>query len=385
MLWPSTADAKSYSLPAADVAVQIQPDGSLLVQERITFDFSGDFSGAYRDIPLRAGESIDKVGVSEGGDEYIPGANTELGSFGVPGSFGVEQSSKLVRIVWHYRALDERRTFTIKYRFRGLAVAYDDVVDVNLRVWGDEWKASLGSLNARMQLPRAAPLGPSYRVWGSPAWVRGVVDRAPERSDPAGGERPGRAVRRVPRHLSARACSRRPAGAQVRSGNGLPKILADELASQQAYEHDRERIDDAKEPSLANAAHPAPARHRGRRSCSSAASGGSTGASGATGYDREYEQAPPTDTEPALVPSLVRQETAPGSNEFTATLFDLIRRGRYTSTPVTTERKVWGGLRHEDVADLQLAARRRERAAHRVRGARRRGRSTRCSPARATG
>ena len=74
-----------------------------------------------------------------------------------------------------------------------------------------------------------------------------------------------------------------------------------------------------------------------------------------TGYDREYEQAPPTETEPALVPSLVRQETAPGSNEFTATLFDLIRRGRYTSSAVTTERKLWGGLRHEDVADLQLA------------------------------
>jgi Predicted membrane protein (DUF2207) N-terminal domain len=114
--------------------VQIQPDGSLLVREQITFDFSGDFEGAYRDIPLRPGESIDQVGVSEGSDEYIPGANTELGSFGVPASFGVDFSSKRVRMVWHYRAENERRTFTISYRFRGLAVAHDDVVDVNLRV-----------------------------------------------------------------------------------------------------------------------------------------------------------------------------------------------------------------------------------------------------------
>ena len=59
------------------------------------------------------------------------------------------------------------------------------------------------------------------------------------------------------------------------------------------------------------------------------------------------------------MPSLVRQEIAPGSNEFTATLFDLIRRGRYKATPVTTERPVWGGLRHEDVADLRDHARRR--------------------------
>ena len=50
-----------------------------------------------------------------------------------------------MRIVWHYRASDERRTFTISYRFRGLAVAYDDVVDVNLRVWGDHWPVGLGA------------------------------------------------------------------------------------------------------------------------------------------------------------------------------------------------------------------------------------------------
>ena len=73
-----------------------------------------------------------------------------------------------------------------------------------------------------------------------------------------------------------------------------------------------------------------------------------------TGYDREYEQAPPDDIEPALIPPLLRQDKAAGSNEFTATLFDLIRRGRYKSTPVNTEKKMWGGLKHETVADLLL-------------------------------
>jgi len=66
---------------------------------------------------------------------YRPGANTELGGFGLPDTFGVTEIDDGIRIVWHYRALSERRTFTVSYRFRGLAVAYDDVVDVNLRVW----------------------------------------------------------------------------------------------------------------------------------------------------------------------------------------------------------------------------------------------------------
>ena len=44
--------------------------------------------------------------------------------------------------MWRYQAEDEARTFTIRYRFTGLAVGYDDVVDVNLKVWGDEWPSS---------------------------------------------------------------------------------------------------------------------------------------------------------------------------------------------------------------------------------------------------
>ena len=80
-----------------------------------------------------------------------------------------------------------------------------------------------------------------------------------------------------------------------------------------------------------------------------------------TGYDREYEQEPPTDTQPALVPTLLRQGGEAGSFEFTATLFDLIRRGAYTSKPVTTERKTWGGLRTREAVRPRALRRRRTR------------------------
>src|SRR3712207_7914469 len=42
---------------------------------------------------------------------------------------------------------------TVRYRMRGLAVAYDDVVDVNLRVWGDEWTVPLIRLEASLAPP----------------------------------------------------------------------------------------------------------------------------------------------------------------------------------------------------------------------------------------
>ena len=167
------AQEKSYSLPKAVVDVEIAGDGSLLVREDITFSFSGSFSGAYRDIPVRRGERVDLVSVSEGGRRYRPGGNTALGSSDQAGKYGVEANSQRVRVVWHYRAFNEQRVFTIRYRFRGLAVAYDDVVDVNLQVWGDEWPVAVRDLHADMALPRPIGLqGTRYRVWGAPEWVQ---------------------------------------------------------------------------------------------------------------------------------------------------------------------------------------------------------------------
>jgi hypothetical protein len=71
------AAAKSFSLPAAEVVARVQTDGSVLVEEAITFAFDGSFSGAYREIPLREGEQFDEVAVSEAGRVYRPGASAE--------------------------------------------------------------------------------------------------------------------------------------------------------------------------------------------------------------------------------------------------------------------------------------------------------------------
>jgi Predicted membrane protein (DUF2207) len=45
------AQGKSFELPRAAVVADVQPDGSVLVTEEITYDFSGSFEGGYREIP----------------------------------------------------------------------------------------------------------------------------------------------------------------------------------------------------------------------------------------------------------------------------------------------------------------------------------------------
>ena len=159
---PSAASANSFSLLTADVGVQLQQDGSVGVSERLEVAFSGDFHFGYRDIPLRPGESLVDPLVVERGAAYTRGNNTELAE-GTPGTFGVERRGDSVRIVWYFSAQDQTRAFTVSYTLRGLAVAYDDIVDVNLKVWGDQWAEPLDPLVA----VEAAP-GQILRAWGHP-------------------------------------------------------------------------------------------------------------------------------------------------------------------------------------------------------------------------
>jgi hypothetical protein len=99
LAFAGAVQAKSFDFPLANVQVVVQPDGSLLVTEKLTYAFSGPFSGANRDIPLRSGESIDQVSVLENGRAFATGGCVEIGCSSAPGTFGVTRSGDKERIV----------------------------------------------------------------------------------------------------------------------------------------------------------------------------------------------------------------------------------------------------------------------------------------------
>ena len=64
---------------------------------------------------------------------------------------------------------------------------------------------------------------------------------------------------------------------------------------------------------------------------------------------------PPDDLPAALVPSLLAQRVVAGGDQLAATLFELVRRGRFTMTHVTREESSFAGLRHKEIDDVDLA------------------------------
>ena len=199
----------------------MQPDGSIGVSERLEVAFSGDFHFGYRDIPLRAGESLVNPLVAERGVAYTRGTKTALEP-GTRGTYGVERRGDTMRIVWYFDASNQTRAFTISYTLRGVAVGYDDVVDVNLKVWGDQWDEPLDRLVAIESAP-----GRILRGWGKPVWVRGDVELTGRRATLRAVSVPAHQFVEL-RTLIPRSAFSSTLGMKVVSGNAFDRIATEE-------------------------------------------------------------------------------------------------------------------------------------------------------------
>jgi uncharacterized membrane protein len=338
--------AKSYHIAEADLTIEVQPDGSLVVTERLTFDFDGSFSGAYRDVLLFAGETFELVSVGDETATYEPGGCAWLGCSSPAGTYGLDEQSGFARIVWHHSSQDELRTFELVYRMTGVVTVYDDVADLIYQVWGDQWEVSADRVNAEVVLPDGANQG-EVLVWGHPYGIDGVTSLGDD------GVSPDLEARNVPPHSFVEirvafppALLESSDGVTIVAGPGQDIILDEEgLWAEEA--------NDVRE-----------AARNGLIGGAIAFVGLVGGAGGLvylrygreprTGYDREYEQFPPSELSPAEVGALISQGGV-DEKQFTATLFDLIRQGVVSAEPGQVTRETWAGLRKEEITDLTLS------------------------------
>ncbi|HUG31897.1 MAG TPA: DUF2207 domain-containing protein [Acidimicrobiia bacterium] len=345
------AAAKSYHIESADVNIDVDSDGSLLITERITFDFDGSFSGAYRDVPIASDETFELVSIGDELVEYDSGGCAWLGCSSPPGTYGVDEQPGFARVVWHHSSNDETRTFELVYRMTGVVEVYDDIADLQYQVWGDQWGVRADLVTAQVNLPPGASPG-DLRVYGHPYGVDGESFLGDD------GVTPGLEARDVPPHRFVEIRVVFPpslltssAGVSVVAGVGLDVILDEETAS-------AEEANDARS-----------AARNGLVAGALAFIGLVGGAGGLvyarygreprTGYDREYEQFPPSELSPAEVGALISQG-AVTEKQFTATLFDLIRQGVLTAEPSQVTRVTWGGFRSEEITDLVIGLTDRE-------------------------
>jgi uncharacterized membrane protein YgcG len=149
---PSASAQASEQIHTYDVDLAIQSDGSLLVTERIDYDF-GDVPhhGIFRDIPNRLvwDEKFDRI--------YPIHVLDVVGSPGTPDGYKIEHPSGLFRI----KIGDAKKTitgehlYTLTYRVEGALNGFPDHDELNWNAVGVEWFVPIGQATVRVTGPVA--------------------------------------------------------------------------------------------------------------------------------------------------------------------------------------------------------------------------------------
>lgn len=153
------AEPKDYYFPEVKIEINIAGDGSFAFDEYRTYEFQGSFSWANLWIPLR---------VSRQGYEY----NIFVEDFkilderGFPLRKETFRSRDRLEAKWYYQASNERRTFHIHYRVRSGIFSYPDVSELYWQVVGQDWDKPTRYLTVNVHLPDAVSDKNDILVYG---------------------------------------------------------------------------------------------------------------------------------------------------------------------------------------------------------------------------
>jgi uncharacterized membrane protein YgcG len=148
---PAAARAQAGEAITSDsVDIHIEPDGSILVSERIVYDFgSSQRHGIVRDI-------VDRLTYDSRSDRVYPIDRVAVSaSAGTPAGFEIRHEGNLFRI----RVGDPNTTvtgshgYTISYRVRGALNAFSDHDELYWNATGNEWPVPIERAKVRVFSP----------------------------------------------------------------------------------------------------------------------------------------------------------------------------------------------------------------------------------------
>ena len=131
---------KDYRFPRVEIDATVRPDGALVLNEKRTFAFEGDFSFAYFTVDWPP-DLLQDFSISENGQPYPIAPLAEGGG---------------TRVDWTFDAQDESRTFDIRYVALCAVDVYQDTAHLLWQFVGRTWEKETDFLRVRIHLPPAA-------------------------------------------------------------------------------------------------------------------------------------------------------------------------------------------------------------------------------------
>ena len=131
---------KSYKIVSTDIQSFIKQDGSIDFIERREFDFTGNFTYVYQDIPKKGFDQIYNIQVSANNVPFINSDTKETGTF------IIQEKNSYYRIYIYHMSQDEKKLFTVKYSLKQPFTIGPNDSQFYWIYLSDEWDKRPGSL-----------------------------------------------------------------------------------------------------------------------------------------------------------------------------------------------------------------------------------------------
>jgi uncharacterized membrane protein len=162
------AQTKVYHMDRYDSNITVNKDGSLDIQETLTYVFtSGTFRRGLRTWDTDKLDSISNIKVAENRngifiDYRQTGFDSDDSTSGVTGTYGVENDGNTLRLRWIYGSTSNTsRTFRITYHVSGAIRVYDDHDEFDWYAVPPDWGSAI--FNSRVQA--TFPTGSDSSTW----------------------------------------------------------------------------------------------------------------------------------------------------------------------------------------------------------------------------
>jgi len=166
------AQGKQWRIDRMDVLLDVQADGDVLVDETVTFAFTGNYHVVTRSIPTTNLEGIEVVAV------FREGAVLPRGSG--PGTWDTTQEGDRRLVKLNFDLTDSTAAWTVRYRAAGAVRFFDEGDELRWYVFDAETPVPIEQVTATVKLPGSvAPDDMTGAIQTGPTVERAVASPGP--------------------------------------------------------------------------------------------------------------------------------------------------------------------------------------------------------------
>lgn len=185
VLGQNAVQAKSYQVEDMDIQATVNGDGSVNIEQKITYKFNGSYNGIYINIPYQLedieaeenddlyngkGVTVNKVSVvNNGAETEFNKVNSAIN--GNKNVYTTTTESGLQKIKVYSPSNNTTKTFKIDYIINNLCVKHNDIGELYYNFIGGAWEVEIKNLNIDIYIPQNRE---QIQVWGHGPYNRSI-------------------------------------------------------------------------------------------------------------------------------------------------------------------------------------------------------------------